>query len=286
MPPTSAAGGDRTDSAPPAPRANPPRAEPRISPKPFFCAGAAAAVGVMIGVSIPSSSPGGDDPGRHSFTERAGATREDGPARAPRHRTDRPRAGTRVRPECLAAARPAQEIARERDLPDTRQNRHAGPSQSRLHPRTPAPARLGEPAGRGPRPGGCSVRRSPRTSRWPACGCLGLRAPIGQSLVVALALPGDRRVQLRCSVVRQDATGVAVEFDGLDWDTSLRPRPLPPPAAAVGLGRRAGLDLTGPPAAPPVSISSEPRNGLWMYPFAPGARAASRSLRRVLAVSM
>jgi hypothetical protein len=43
-------GGDRTDSAPPAPRANPPRAEPRISPKPFFRAGAAAAA-VMIGVS-------------------------------------------------------------------------------------------------------------------------------------------------------------------------------------------------------------------------------------------
>jgi hypothetical protein len=47
---------------------------------------------------------------------------------------------------------------------------------------------------------------------------LGLRAPIGESLTVALALPGDRRVQLRCSVVRLDATGVAVEFDGLDWD--------------------------------------------------------------------
>lgn len=47
---------------------------------------------------------------------------------------------------------------------------------------------------------------------------LGLRAPIGQSLIVGIALPGDRRVQLRCSVVRQEATGVAVEFDGLDWD--------------------------------------------------------------------
>ena len=47
---------------------------------------------------------------------------------------------------------------------------------------------------------------------------LGLRAPVGQSLTVALALPGDRRVQLRCSVVRQDPTGVALAFDGLDWD--------------------------------------------------------------------
>jgi PilZ domain len=47
---------------------------------------------------------------------------------------------------------------------------------------------------------------------------LGLRAPVGQALTVALALPGDRQVQLRCSVVRQDATGVALEFDGLDWD--------------------------------------------------------------------
>ncbi len=47
---------------------------------------------------------------------------------------------------------------------------------------------------------------------------LGLRAPLGQSLTVALPLPGDRLVQLRCSVVRQDATGVALEFDGLDWD--------------------------------------------------------------------
>ncbi|HTS80317.1 MAG TPA: PilZ domain-containing protein [Myxococcaceae bacterium] len=47
---------------------------------------------------------------------------------------------------------------------------------------------------------------------------LGLRAPVGQSLTVALPLPGDRRVQLHCSVVRQDATGVALEFDGLDWD--------------------------------------------------------------------
>ena len=47
---------------------------------------------------------------------------------------------------------------------------------------------------------------------------LGLRAPVGESLTIALPLPGDRRVQLRCSVVRQDATGVALEFDGLDWE--------------------------------------------------------------------
>jgi hypothetical protein len=47
---------------------------------------------------------------------------------------------------------------------------------------------------------------------------LGLRAPVGQFLTVALPLPGDRLVQLRCSVVRQDATGVALEFDGLDWE--------------------------------------------------------------------
>jgi len=47
---------------------------------------------------------------------------------------------------------------------------------------------------------------------------LGLRAPVGQSLTVAVPLPGDRLVQLRCSVVRQDATGVALEFDGLDWE--------------------------------------------------------------------
>src|SRR4030095_15727713 len=61
IPPTSAAGGDSTDSAPPAPLAKPPSAEPRISPKPRFCAGVAAA-GVMIRVSIPSSSPGRGDP--------------------------------------------------------------------------------------------------------------------------------------------------------------------------------------------------------------------------------
>jgi hypothetical protein len=47
---------------------------------------------------------------------------------------------------------------------------------------------------------------------------LGLHAPVGQSLSVALTLPGDRLVQLRCSVVRQDSTGAALEFDGLDWD--------------------------------------------------------------------
>src|SRR5215470_14393627 len=64
MPPTRAPGGESTDSAPLAPRAKPPRAEPRMSPKPFFCAGGVLAAGVMTGVSIPSSSPrGGDDPG-------------------------------------------------------------------------------------------------------------------------------------------------------------------------------------------------------------------------------
>jgi PilZ domain-containing protein len=47
---------------------------------------------------------------------------------------------------------------------------------------------------------------------------LGLRAPVGESLTVALPLPGDRRVQLRCQVVRQEPTGVALEFEGLDWD--------------------------------------------------------------------
>jgi PilZ domain-containing protein len=47
---------------------------------------------------------------------------------------------------------------------------------------------------------------------------LGLRAPLGESLTVAMPLPGDRILRLRCSVVRQDATGVALEFDGLDWD--------------------------------------------------------------------
>jgi hypothetical protein len=47
---------------------------------------------------------------------------------------------------------------------------------------------------------------------------LGLRAPVGEALTVALPLPGDRLLQLRCSVVRIEPTGVAVEFDGLDWD--------------------------------------------------------------------
>jgi hypothetical protein len=47
---------------------------------------------------------------------------------------------------------------------------------------------------------------------------LGLRAPVGESLTVALPLPGDRLLQLRCSVVRIEPTGVALEFDGLDWD--------------------------------------------------------------------
>jgi hypothetical protein len=78
-------------------------------------------------------------------------------------------------------------------------------------------ARVGQPADRGPRPG---LLRQAVAEDISLAGLrvLGLRAPIGQSLVVALALPGDRRVQLRCSVVRQDATGVAIEFDGLDWD--------------------------------------------------------------------
>ena len=47
---------------------------------------------------------------------------------------------------------------------------------------------------------------------------LGLRAPVGATLTVALALPGDRKLQLRCLVVRRDSTGVALEFEGLDWD--------------------------------------------------------------------
>ena len=47
---------------------------------------------------------------------------------------------------------------------------------------------------------------------------LGLRAPLGEYLTVALPLPGDRHLQLRCQVVRQDPTGVALEFEGLDWD--------------------------------------------------------------------
>jgi len=47
---------------------------------------------------------------------------------------------------------------------------------------------------------------------------LGLRAPVGETLTVALPLPGDRRLQLRCLVVRRDATGVALEFEGLDWE--------------------------------------------------------------------
>jgi PilZ domain len=47
---------------------------------------------------------------------------------------------------------------------------------------------------------------------------LGLRAPIGQALTVLLPLPDDRVLTLRGSVVRQDSTGVALEYDGLDWD--------------------------------------------------------------------
>jgi hypothetical protein len=47
---------------------------------------------------------------------------------------------------------------------------------------------------------------------------LGLRAPIGQGLTILLPLPEDRVLTLRCSVVRHDGTGVAVEFDGLDWE--------------------------------------------------------------------
>jgi len=47
---------------------------------------------------------------------------------------------------------------------------------------------------------------------------LGLRAPLGQALTILLPLPEDRVLTLRCTVVRQDATGVAVEYDGLDWE--------------------------------------------------------------------
>ena len=47
---------------------------------------------------------------------------------------------------------------------------------------------------------------------------LGLHAPIGQALTVLLPLPDDRILTLRASVVRQDGTGVALEYDGLDWD--------------------------------------------------------------------
>lgn len=47
---------------------------------------------------------------------------------------------------------------------------------------------------------------------------LGLRAPVGESLTVALPLPGDRLLRLRCAVVRLEPTGVALEFDGLDWE--------------------------------------------------------------------
>jgi hypothetical protein len=47
---------------------------------------------------------------------------------------------------------------------------------------------------------------------------VGLQTPVGQTLTLVLTLPEDRTLQLRCSVVRQDRTGVAVEFDRLDWD--------------------------------------------------------------------
>jgi hypothetical protein len=47
---------------------------------------------------------------------------------------------------------------------------------------------------------------------------VGLRAPLGQRLLLSLPLPQDRALHLRCSVVRQDRSGMAVEFDGLDWD--------------------------------------------------------------------
>jgi PilZ domain len=47
---------------------------------------------------------------------------------------------------------------------------------------------------------------------------LGLRAPMDQELTVLLPLPDDRILTLRCSVVRQDSTGVALEYDRLDWD--------------------------------------------------------------------
>jgi PilZ domain len=47
---------------------------------------------------------------------------------------------------------------------------------------------------------------------------LGLRAQIGQGLTILLPLPEERALTLRCSVVRQDGTGVAVEYDGLDWE--------------------------------------------------------------------
>src|SRR5215468_1099308 len=213
MPPTSAPGGESTDSAPLAPRAKPPRAEPRMSPKPFFCAGGVLAAGVMTGVSIPSSSPrGGDDPGgaRSRTVPRCCAGKADEGLRpAGRSAHEAGRTGTEgLRPgSCPTAGPPSHSLPPVMpELPDLDSIRE------RQHPRVAAnlPVEVKAPG----------LLRQAVAEDISLAGLrgLGLRAPTGQSLLVALALPGDRRLQLRCSVVRQDETGVALEFDGLDWE--------------------------------------------------------------------
>jgi len=84
--------------------------------------------------------------------------------------------------------------------------------RERLHPRVPAhlPVEV-----RGP---GMLRQAVAEDLSLAGLRVLGLRAPVGQALTLCLPLPADRVLQLRCSVVRQDDTGVALEFDGLDWD--------------------------------------------------------------------
>src|SRR5262247_3876463 len=93
IPPTSAAGGDSTDSAPPAPRAKPPSAEPRISPKPLFGAGGVAAAGVMTRVSIPFSSLAGVTRREAVHDACRAAVEERRRRKDPRGGTDQPRTG-------------------------------------------------------------------------------------------------------------------------------------------------------------------------------------------------
>ena len=89
---------------------------------------------------------------------------------------------------------------------------HPQPVRERQHPRVPAglPVQV-----RGP---GMVRAATAQDLSLAGLRLLGLRAPVGQRLLLNLPLPQDRALHLRCSVVRQDRSGMAVEFDGLDWE--------------------------------------------------------------------
>lgn len=42
--------------------------------------------------------------------------------------------------------------------------------------------------------------------------------PAQQQLTIALPLPGERELKIRCDIRRRDVDGVALEFGQLDWD--------------------------------------------------------------------